>query len=366
MRISLLVGVVLPLIACGSLKTGSSGGATLPAIDDLVDAVDAARCNALVSCHEISDVALCHALLGPPGTGFNSLASSVASVKAGKATYDAAAARACLDAIAGQCELMVVIQGRLQPEPCTRIFTGEVADGERCVADAECMAGSFCGMLPIRGCDGTCTRGGTMCNNDTHCNAGQVCDQVHRTDLSAGTCAAPVAGGESEPCGTNLSCSAGLYCKYNNNGPSTCARFVQMNDACDNDRCAEGLLCAGADDGSSTPHCLPPAGKGEPCQGSEQCGAVVSTLVCDPTTQKCVDAPTTGPCFGARLICNPLTSYCNVVGPASYMCTPYQALGSSCTPSGDPCGLLGFCSTASLTDVVGTCQLRFPDDTCSP
>ena len=210
MKIWLLVGVALPAIACGSSNTGSSGGATLPAIDNLVDAVDAADCDVLVRCYEVSDVALCRQFLGPPRTGFNSLAASVASVKAAKATYDPATARACLDAIAGSACRVLLTEYRVQPEPCMRIFTGKVADGEPCIADAECVAGSLCGMSPTGGCEGTCTRAGTLCNNDTHCSGGQVCDRVRRTLQSLGTCAAPVAPGGENRDPAHLQCGPPL------------------------------------------------------------------------------------------------------------------------------------------------------------
>jgi len=103
-------------------------------IDDLVAETAAAECELLVRCHIVSDVDVCQpyfvSLFAPPT--FNSFGALAAAARAGKAGYDGAAARACLD------EIRHWACTRALPNPfevCGKAFTGTAAVGDRCIAE---------------------------------------------------------------------------------------------------------------------------------------------------------------------------------------------------------------------------------------
>src|SRR5436190_17712275 len=135
------LAIALAGAACGS--SSKPAGDPLP-VDGIVDADNTAACDALVRCHLFSDTAFCPLYFGQTQTGFNTLSAGVAGVKAGRIHYDAAAARACIDALAAiSCSALAAGNGPA-PEACKQVFTGTVADGQPCVSDAECLTGGFC------------------------------------------------------------------------------------------------------------------------------------------------------------------------------------------------------------------------------
>jgi hypothetical protein len=351
--------------ACGSSKTGGGTGADV-AIDDIVGLVDQTNCDLLVRCHVFSETAFCPLYFGPTRAGFDSLSAGVASVKAGRTNYDPAAARACIDAIVATSCSALANDGPIS-EACGRVFTGTLADGARCIGDGECLAGSFCAPPDASGCDGTCTRGGTLCNDDQHCTGGQLCDEDLPTATSQGTCVTPVPpGAANQPCGTKHLCATGLYCS-NGGTARTCLPIGGQGATCagEIDACADGLFCARTSGGTGI--CLPPAAKGAPCEASGQCGALLSTMTCDEATGTCVDAPTSGACVGATFACNPLSSYCDL-STATPTCKPYLATGAACSIFTSNCGLPGtaLCVTTDPSTSSGTCAPPAVPATCVP
>jgi hypothetical protein len=303
-------------------QSSASGSVAPVPIDDLVDATVAAACGALARCGLLSDPQLCSALLEPVPVGFDSLPASIAAVKAGKATYDAVRARQFVQAVAAApCETLAPVI----PPTCHGVFAGTAPDGSPCVAEAECLAGSFC-LRPTAGsaCAGTCTHDSTRCKFDSDCAAGQACELApNATPMGAGNCVTPVPPGvANQPCGTGRTCAAGLACVL-------------------------------ADDQQSE-ICLPRVASGESCEVSGQCPGLYSS-VCDPNSHKCVDLPRSGPCLGAQQICNALTSYCDRTAPVP-TCVPYLPLGSACTAGSAGCDLHARCQP-DPADGPGTCVM---------
>lgn len=102
------------------------------------------------------------------------------------------------------------------------------------------------------------------CNQDTDCQAGQVCDQ--------GTCV-DAGGGPGDPCDENADCGLALVC-----ADGTCHPTCATDADCDPGTCQAGV-CRGADSGQA---CLADAGCEppgvcvdgwcrEPCQQSSDC-----------------------------------------------------------------------------------------------
>lgn len=340
----------------------SSSGSTGPVpIDGLINQIVAADCALLVRCHQTSDPAFCAAFIqaATGGGDFNSAGAIVAAVKAGKVSYDGNSARTCLDQLSSEACSDFFDASSSMPMGCDKVFTGKVKDGDRCIADVECMSKSFCASAVSTGfqksCDGICTRGGPLCNDDTHCGSGEVCDFSAGTTTSNGTCVTPVrAGGPNQPCGTNSACQPGLTCFQSGQG-SICTAPGQAGQLCQG-FCADGLICVPGDN-TFAATCVAPAGKGESCQVREQCGGLLSSLICDETVHRCVDRPSSGPCptpgsFGGG--CNSLTSFCDT-SLSTPTCQPF---GTTCNDRGEGCGFNAVCQTSasqSAGSLAGTC-----------
>jgi hypothetical protein len=335
-----------------------------------------------VRCHTISDTALCEeayaagrvgvAIFTPgwlpgfnPGpvfarADFNSVSAIVAAARAGKAQFDAAAAKACLDAVRGLACTDVPHAPALLADVCLPVFTGTVADGDRCISDLECAnRSSLCtASMAAASCDGICTPGGPLCNTDRQCPSGQACDWTMSGDTSYGTCVTAVApGGANQPCGTGLSCQSDLTCV---NG--TCMSRPTEGQGCNVaygpfQECATGLVCVQNADNTLT--CMQPAMKGQSCQGKNQCGGIISSLTCDETRHTCVDWTAGGACSAGC----PYTAYCD---QASATCKPDKPIGSACRKNDGTCGSFGAdCLSADPSAVAGVCTPLLPP-TCTP
>ena len=166
----------------------------------------------------------------------------------------------------------------------------------------------------------------------------------------------PIVGVAGGPCGTNNSCEPGLWCSTVS-APFTCMPLAQAGGPCEPvNGCAAGLICVPGDNGTPST-CMTDARKGEACQAIYQCGGFFSTLVCDETAHKCVDAPKSGPCAGLG-VCDFTTSYCDGT-QATPTCTPIKALGAACntTGAGAECGTLSNmkCQATVSGGTTGTC-----------
>jgi hypothetical protein len=369
-------------LGCGGGKASGSGSGPV-SLDDLGNEVTLAECGLYVRCGMFSDLALCKQVyaaghlgaasftsgwlpgfnpapvLGRPD--FNSVAAIVAAARAGKARYDGAAARACLDAIGALACGDAPNARDVLADVCQAVFTGTLADGDRCISDLECGADSFCSTPPSSSpCDGTCTAAGPACNADRQCPSGQACDWNKATTTSFGSCVTLVPPGASgEPCGTNLRCQTDLTCV----SPNTCAPLPQAGASCDRNGnpftfCEYGLVCAHSADMLTT-MCMQPATKGASCQAPDQCGARFTSSICDDTQHRCVDWAAGGPCSAGC----PYTAYCD---SSSSTCKPDLPPGSACGTGGVECGMLGFeCRSADQASLIGTCTSMAPP-TCVP
>jgi hypothetical protein len=351
------------LVGCGGSGGGPGDGQSV-ALDDLVAKMTEASCARSVRCGFVSDMTICQATYGPGIFGrqlFNDLGAAIATAKAGKAQYDAAAARACVDAVrTDNCAAQV------DPAACDHVFAGTIPDGDRCIADEGCLPGSFCAAPTSSDtpCDGTCTAGGTLCNDDGDCAAGSACDRRMGGATSFGRCVTAVpAGAAGAPCGTNSSCQPGLYCTAEN----VCATPLPLGDACNGvvpgGPCAEGLRCTGT-------MCAAVAKKGEACDATVVCGGGLTSLGCDPTSNVCVDLPASGPCIGTGIFsCDPLHAFCDPSG-AIPTCTPFASIGQSCDPA-----ITGQCGTVLISPSLycmsssasaGTCATPPGSAACQP
>ena len=343
------------------MALGSCGGSSKApvALDDFAAEAMAAQCDVLVRCHLLEDVDICLASVDRDYSQvtFNSMASIIASARAGKIDYDPAKARACLDQVRNAaCN---------QPTPivvdrCGAAFRGKLADGEHCIATAACSGPlSYCDYLSA--CDGVCTpvpNGG--CQFDWQCRAGQVCDAVNNV-IACTSVVAP--GGLERPCGSHFTCQPGLYCTPiatpTGDAMYACKAAAHAGEPCDAwpGSCADGLVCR---EGAAARTCMTPAGLGDSCETFIQCGGL--SLGCDPTTHTCVALPASGPCVGGGFQgCDFRRAYCDLVETPP-TCKPLVGAGEPCI-NGEECGL--FTGATCMVAPGATATTCVPAEVCT-
>lgn len=319
---------------CALALAGCGGGV---ALEELPDEYSDALCSIVDECLP-PDVAGA-TVFGPTSCRANfsgvlraGLDSTNVLIERGTLTYDASAARACIDqSRALGCDAFIAPA----PEVCSRVFIGTVEDGGDCSVNDECAGDAYCDSPLCPDQAGVCTpTGGTgdACAADAECTVGLACeDQVCRVPAST-------SGGE---CGgdSGLECPLDEFCSGDSpEERGTCVpwdsiRTQAEGDACDpeNDElCEQGLACAitavipavtwecrarvGAGEACSvavpnmcpdTHYCDTPAmafegtceelpSDGEPCATTVFGEACAPGHVCDPTTTECVQPQDNG------------------------------------------------------------------------
>jgi len=144
------LGVVMLSLA------GCTSAAPELALDDLPAAVADVSCEQLFSCCDVPERAPILAAFGGISSAaeckpalaatFDTwLAQIGTSVDSGRARYDAALARTCLDSFAGTCANLALPSTTTEPgslEGCQRFVIGLVSDNGDCDVDFECESGS--------------------------------------------------------------------------------------------------------------------------------------------------------------------------------------------------------------------------------
>jgi hypothetical protein len=258
------------------------------------------------------------------------------------------------------------------------ICTELAGSGQMCFGSNSCVSGLQCAILPSGSaeCEGPAAPG-ESCDPTvaSACAGGLQC----LTSPSGVTC--QPSGFEGQACsGAPGSCACDLLCENITNGAGTCLPPALLGESCDitvAGSCAAGLTCIpdSADSGST---CWPLASLGDSCVSLYQCGTALSSMACDPATQKCVLAPETGPCVGG-VVCDLLTSYCDTT-QTTPTCIPYLSVGATCNPndvltsaglpfqSWTECGLPlspNICVASSTGGASGTCVSTL-GPTCTP
>ncbi len=265
---------------------------------------------------------------------------------------------------------------------CPDIFTGMVADGNRCDMTAECAAGSRCVGGGTGGAPGgydpynptpppatTMPVGGLgICARAQQAN--EPCNTTAECDLSANLvcqasnfqCGAPPGVSQRcnlNPLATSINpnelCGKGLVCDFNS---LLCRRLPGEGDPCFSQGTPTGqcgtsstLVCVGFGSGGIGT-CKRPGARGEAC-GAHAIAPCGAGLACRPTQPDgigvCGDAPgrgepcdSTGACANPN-VCSPYYGVCQAPGP--------KHLGEDCTTS-EQCVSLS-CQPVALS--VGIC-----------
>lgn len=181
------------------------------------------------------------------------------AVAAGRLTYDADKARACVDGIQNTPCLSASISDEVQAT-CYAALQGTVQKGAECSFLFECAVGS-CQLSDEGTCPGVCPTEeqvsglGQPCSNFRY----PKCDERAGLRCSGGTCVQPA--GQGADCIDNNGCTSGFVCIYKDGAEmGTCTPLAKEGSGCSEDAsCAAGLFCTGDN------ICSPRLAEGKPC-----------------------------------------------------------------------------------------------------
>lgn len=261
MRLHRAAWVALLLAACGGDEAEPSPPGPIPVGQVRAEWL-AAHCDARVRCGAEPDAMTCRRSEFASGE----LLQLVADASQGRVGYDAAAARAWIDAVGLQSCSVHDTAGAAKLEAARKaVFKGKAAVGAPCFVDGECAGSGVCDL-------GACGGNGGCC---------------------AGVCAAaPAPGAPSQPCASGPTpCVAGAYCAGDH-----CEAKAAEGQACSSsDACNDGQAC----DQSQTNTCYKLAGSGQACQTALSVGCAGYDQYCNEAGA-CARLPGDGaPCTAA-------------------------------------------------------------------
>jgi hypothetical protein len=257
----------------------------------------------------------------------------VQAVAAGRATYDASSAGACLSFIAtASCDVLEAFTERKYPQAgCAAAIAGKLADGEACYSHDSCATGV---CLLDYSCPATCATpvpSGSPCDYVRPCAAGNACNILLPT---------PACVPLSQLNGLCLNdnwCGPGLFCEFVSYYENGCRQRATSGSCTRDEECAIGYRCSSADT------CVAWLAPGAACaQGENACGPGLwcgsgGTCIDGPApSQACQDVNGEArPCIGG--FCEP--------GGTGAFCTAWGAPGDACLLSSE-CGPTDYCDIA--------------------
>lgn len=310
--------------AAGDTSSATSAGTATPgaiaSLDDLLRELVVITCR-----NDCSEAALFETFFGAECLEiyplvYETLGASVQrSLDAGTTSFDAAAAKRCVDELAAsECG------ATLSAPACDEVFVGQVPIGGACTESDECAGSAYCEDTLM--CPGTCAASldaGADCASGGECETGLVC-------TAAGVCGAVKATGET--CNSGVECQT-RYCHYTAS-EGRCAeaprQFVKaLGEPCESAlECAVGLYCPESTAGARS--CVAAVGAGEPCQllsvGSTCVREAYCAIESTDTEGVCVERiPLGGACTLSEAC---VTGICD--GGA---CVKHSGLGEPCVTS---------------------------------
>jgi hypothetical protein len=310
---------------------GGGGGGGSMSLSDFCSALLTAEATTASKCFGGSVTLWEEAEQGGSGDTCAALSTALA---AGRITYDADGAGACLSAFqALSCSALTA--ATITPPACTSTLSGTAKTGAACLGDTDCA-----------GTSDYCKSDGTACG---------------------GTCAAYVAlGAACDPTGASQ-CVPDATCASTNGTTGKCTKTPPTSLAAKGAKCGlsgesfvtcqSGLAC-----NATTNVCVDPVAEGDACTAGDNVCAPFT--YCDATTKKCApDATAAGDacgqltgqaeydeCLGA-LYCKTAT------GSEAGVCAVLGATGAACTAT-DSC--VGTC-TIKAGKTTGTCAAACAD-----
>ncbi len=254
----LMLAATVTLSACDDDTTTGDGGSALEVEDvgDLREALASTVCDASAQCTQDPFLLLliemaqstgdCTGALLEIGFGeFDGLEEAVAN---GTVTFDADAAKTCLNAFRDQCF------AEIPNEACERTFIGNLTEGESCAQAEECQPGLFCDTAVGDICQQTCKPAadtGEACDSDAQCGGEPGVEKVCGNDNTCVELVFTTDAALGEPCGDfddftrSVTCADGLFCQgLTTSDDGVCAEPVAQGQSCqDFDECEQGAFC---------------------------------------------------------------------------------------------------------------------------
>jgi hypothetical protein len=273
----------------------------------------------------------------------------LASVKAGRLSFDFEQADACLDGMkttASQCPATME-----EPDECEHVVAGLVGIDGECAYDSECAGQARCRRVG-NGAAGRCydkSGEGGLCESTLDCQDSFFCYQGSSPQY---VCVALPTVGPGASCGGTVACDQGYFCD-----PETdrCIARKASGETCSTSypgMCQEGLVC------EYSGRCGAGLGVNQTCSYSDVCGA---GLYCDSSTYMCTALKGVGSTCYAATECDQ-NAYCD---GNTDRCVARHASGESCATGYDSCQPLFGCAPR------GNCQARgdvgsecYSDDMC--
>ncbi len=368
------------------LAAGCGNHADIHTPDELETAYIDAYCQREVRCAgwPASEMAGCIAYAQKEGV----LVAALNAAHAGKMTFDAAQASACIDALnAAGCNFY-----DFYSPSCNGVFKPAVPVGGACDTLNECVGGE-CNLTSMTPCAGTCAAyvaTGAPCGSAMPCAKTDFCDSTTSTcktlpALGAscdGVCSGtlnyckgwmPGANGQPDTLGTcaafggpgqscevlflGWSCTPGLYCDEN----QTCQPTLSVGSSCKSGAaCQPGNYCRGLvidfNNMVTQPGtCAAISDVGGACTpGTDPLGfsGCPGRLTCTMASVCAYDTPEGAMC-GSQTYCSRDDDYCDENG----VCSARVGLGQPCTPAvkgDDPCAT-SMCDPMMHVCTSGSC-----------
>lgn len=353
--LSVTLAIALSMHGCSS-DTDELGEPV--ALDALVGALAASNCEGLFRCRIASrTLTVAKAVLGDEATCRASVTEEtfgelflqlLDDVRAGRVSYDPAAAGRCLAVQRSSCSSFLL--DAPFATSCPQAFIGSVAAGGECHFSHQCAPGLWCSG---DGCPGTCVPAAThgqpcdgvmwSCVASTDPRVVSTCTSRDGQRLCQDRVLGEDEGDQGEACGfadvaepevTASICAPDLVCTDRFGG--TCQTVIPEGGDCSgldtDDRCASGTFCVA----SVCRALVIGTTAGAPCDEPQVLCDRRRGLVCERTTGTCVssgDGSAGSPCAQSgvrgRGGCQ-VGLYCGVEGH----CEPLRAVGASCTSPG--------------------------------
>jgi hypothetical protein len=221
------------------------------------------------------------------------------------------------------------------PAVCDEAIAGQVAVGDACVINADCVGTAFCKLGAA--CPSVCTElfgEGDACAKDEECGDDLVC--------AGGKCAAPAGEGDACEGTTGKACAMGLVCWDATDEPPTagvCHTTAEtlvgaLGDECSpgSTLCEEGLSCAYAASSGTQYACKARVGSGDSCLLALP-GQCPVDEYCDTANYAepgtCTPKPGEGEACLVGVKCAP-SLVCVPDGKGGGICRPFQNNGGKC------------------------------------
>ncbi len=353
--------------AAGAGSSGGAGGGPVPTltVDEYCAQHGLGGCSLLTACGYYTTQAACESFYG----SINYCESARAALKDGRVRFDAALAASCVALRAGSsCAVPTEPTTELD---CSRVFDGQMANGQSCLEDSDCASGSYCTSYPTT-CGGTCQPRkpvGSIAERPNECEKrlgfyggrcvtlvppGGACSPI-APEISTQPCAlwSTCDGTQCRPFrAIGQTCSTPYECLYGECRDGTCGAYVGLNGAC---RPGNGLRCA-ADLTCLSEKCVPLGGGGEACVYWSDCQR---DHYCSSN-----GAGTVGTCLARKAAQSPCDVWWECVSGTycdntQHLCLPEREPGAPCVSGAEcraPCNLSA-CWTPSCTE--GVCSAPF-------